>query len=149
MPKLLRTSSAHKDFQKLVKLLDKDLAVTDGEEHAFYDQFNKIDSINHVVLLYHDEVAVSCGALKEFSEDTMEVKRMFTRRDHRGKGYAAMVLSELEQWAKELQYSRCILETGVRQPDAIALYRKTGYYLISNYGQYAGVVNSLCFQKFT
>lgn len=147
MLRLTRTSSSNNDFQELVKLLDRDLAVTDGEEHAFYDQFNKTDSINHVVLLYQDGKAVSCGALKEFSADTMEVKRMFTSREHRGKGYAAMVLNELEKWAKELQYSKCVLETGVRQPDAIALYKKKDYDLIPNYGQYAGVENSLCFGK--
>jgi putative acetyltransferase len=147
MLRLIRTSSSNNDFQELVKFLDRDLAVTDGEEHAFYDQFNKIDSINHVVLLYQDGKAVSCGALKEFSADTMEVKRMFTRRDYRGKGYAAMVLNELENWARELKYSKCILETGVRQPDAIALYKKKDYDLIPNYGQYAGVENSLCFGK--
>jgi putative acetyltransferase len=93
MPKVIRTSSANNDFQELVELLDRDLAVTDGDEHAFYDQFNKIDSINHVVLLYQDGKAVSCGALKEFSSDTMEVKRMFTRKEYRGKGYAATVLT--------------------------------------------------------
>jgi putative acetyltransferase len=147
MPKVIRTSSANNDFQELVELLDRDLAVTDGDEHAFYDQFNKIDSINHVVLLYQDGKTVSCGALKEFSSGTMEVKRMFTRREYRGKGYAATVLNELEKWAKELEYSKCILETGVRQPDAIALYKKKGYDLIANYGQYAGVENSLCFGK--
>lgn len=147
MLRIIRTSSAGIDFQELVKLLDRDLAITDGEEHAFYDQFNKIDSINYVVLLYQEGEAVSCGALKEFTLDTMEVKRMFTKREYRGKGYAAMVLQELEKWAKELQYSRCILETGVRQPDAIALYKKKDYDLIPNYGQYAGVKNSLCFGK--
>lgn len=147
MLRIIRTSSAGIDFQELIKLLDRDLAITDGEEHAFYDQFNKIDSINYVVLLYQEGEAVSCGALKEFTLDTMEVKRMFTKREYRGKGYAAMVLQELEKWAKELQYSRCILETGVRQPDAIALYKKKDYDLIPNYGQYAGVKNSLCFGK--
>ena len=147
MPRVIRTFSADSDFQKLVKLLDRDLAVTDGDEHAFYDQFNKIDSINQVVLLYQEGEVVSCGALKAFSPDTMEIKRMFTRAEFRGKGYAGMVLKELEKWAKEQEYNRCILETGVRQPDAIALYKKQGYELIENYGQYAGVENSLCFSK--
>lgn len=147
MIEIKRTNSSDPDLPLLIKQLDQDLAITDGEEHAFYDQFNKIDRIRHVVILYQEGKAVSCGALKEFSPGTIEIKRMFTKSDYRGKGYAGMVLKELEQWAKELEYDNCILETGVRQPDAIALYKKQGYELIKNYGQYAGVENSLCFGK--
>jgi putative acetyltransferase len=57
------------------------------------------------------------------------------------------VLAELEAWAAELGYPKCVLETGKRQPEAIALYEKQGYQRISNYGQYIGVENSVCFEK--
>jgi GNAT superfamily N-acetyltransferase len=57
-------------------------------------------------------------------------------------------LKALENWAREMSYSRCVLETGIRQPDAIALYKKNSYTLIPNYGQYIGVENSLCFEKY-
>jgi putative acetyltransferase len=57
------------------------------------------------------------------------------------------VLKALEDWAKELGYHKCILETGKRQPDAIALYQKNGYSIMPNYGQYQGVTNSVCFEK--
>src|SRR6185436_21021693 len=57
------------------------------------------------------------------------------------------VLNELEKWASELSYQKCILETGWRQPDAIRLYEKNGYKRISNYGKYAGIENSVCFEK--
>jgi putative acetyltransferase len=57
------------------------------------------------------------------------------------------VLSELESWAAELGYPKCVLETGKRQPEAIALYEKQGYQRIPNYGQYIGVENSVCFEK--
>ena len=77
----------------------------------------------------------------------MEVKRMYTLPDFRGKGIATIVLQELEKWAKELRMEKCMLETGKRQPEAIALYTKNGYRLIPNYGQYAGVENSVCFEK--
>ncbi|MDT0641257.1 GNAT family N-acetyltransferase [Zunongwangia sp. F363] len=77
----------------------------------------------------------------------MEIKRMFTLSLFRGRGFAGKVLKELETWAAELNYSKCILETGVRQPEAIALYKKSGYRIIPNYGQYAGIENSVCFQK--
>ena len=65
----------------------------------------------------------------------------------RGKGIATKILSEMERWAAELGYARCILETGKRQPEAIQLYRKNAYAQIPNFGQYAGIENSLCFEK--
>jgi len=53
----------------------------------------------------------------------------------------------LESWASELNFKYCVLETGKRQPEAIALYKKNGYQIIPNYGQYHGIENSICFQK--
>ncbi|MBJ2175476.1 GNAT family N-acetyltransferase [Aureibaculum sp. A20] len=147
MVKLIRTNSANKDFIALVKFLDADLAIRDGEDHDFYNQFNKLDSINHVVVLYENEIPIGCGAVKEFESSTMEVKRMFTLHEARGKGAASKVLNELEKWTAELFYTRLVLETGLQQPEAIALYEKCGYNKISNYGQYAGVENSVCFEK--
>ena len=147
MHKIIRTDSSNRHFVDLVKLLDADLAIRDGDEHAFYDQFNKIDIIRHVVVAFNNDVPISCGAFKEYDSGTVEIKRMFTLMDYRGQGLASSVLSELEKWAKELSYRRCILETGIKQPEAIKLYEKSGYSQISNYGQYAGVENSRCFEK--
>ena len=144
---IVRADSTHPDFISLVSLLDADLAIRDGDDHAFYSQFNKIDKIKHVVLAYENDLPVGCGAIKEFSSDTVEVKRMYVVPSARSRGIASLVLSALEQWAKELSYNRCVLETGTRQPEAIALYSKNGYERIANYGQYAGVANSLCFEK--
>ena len=147
MIKVLRTNSDHPDFISLVRLLDADLAKRDGDEHSFYAQFNKIDKIKHAVVLHEDEKPVACGALKQYAEEIMEVKRMYTLPVCRGKGIATAVLNELEKWAAELGYAKCILETGKRQPEAISLYTRNGYVLIPNYGQYAGVENSVCFEK--
>lgn len=143
----LRTNSTHQDFISLVRHLDIELATIDGDEHDFYAQYNKIDKINHVVVAYENELPIACGAIKQFSENTMEVKRMYILAPYRGKGTASGVLIQLEKWAAEMNYSHCILETGIRQPDAIRLYGKNGYLPIPNYGQYAGVENSRCFEK--
>lgn len=145
--KLIRTDSSHHDFAGLVNKLDAELAIIDGDEHAFYAQYNGIDMIRHAVVLYVDEKAVACGAIKTLDDASMEVKRMYTLPEERGKGFASATLRELESWAAELGYSSCKLETGSRQPDAIALYTKQGYAVIPNYGQYAGVENSVCFEK--
>jgi putative acetyltransferase len=147
MNKILRTDSSNPDFIELVKHLDADLAKRDGEEHSFYAQYNKINMINHVVVAYDNGNPVGCGAIKEFSPRVMEVKRMFTFPHSRGKGIATQILSELEKWASEMSYEKCILETGKAQPEAIALYTKNGYAITPNYGQYAGIENSVCFEK--
>lgn len=143
----LRTNSTHQDFITLVRQLDVELATIDGEEHDFYAQYNKIDKINHVIVAYENKLPIACGAIKQFSENAMEVKRMYTLASYRGKGIASGVLIQLEKWAAEMNYSHCRLETGIRQPDAIRLYGKNGYLPIPNYGQYAGVENSRCFEK--
>lgn len=142
-----RTNSTDSDFQKLVVDLDKDLAIRDGDEHSFFQQFNKIDAIKYVVVAYENGTPVGCGAIKEYEQNVMEVKRMFVPIEKRGNGIASIVLTELEIWAKELGYKKCILETGVRQPEAIQLYKKNNYQLIKNYGQYAEVKSSVCFEK--
>ncbi|MCF0041892.1 GNAT family N-acetyltransferase [Dyadobacter fanqingshengii] len=147
MIQLLRTTSEHPDFSALVKSLDAYLAVTDGDEHAFYNQYNKIDMIKHVVLAYENDIAIGCGAIKAFGDDAMEVKRMFVAEAGRNKGIASTLLKELEHWAAELGFKRCVLETGKRQAEAIALYKKNGYQVTENYGQYIGVANSVCFEK--
>lgn len=145
---LKRTDSNNPHFQILVRDLDLELKIRDGEDHAFYAQYNKTDSIKYVVLAYENSEAVGCGAIKEWDSETMEVKRMFVPLKNRGKGIASLVLTELEKWAFELGYKKCILETGEKQPEAIRLYTKNNYNLIPNYGQYAGVETSKCFEKY-
>jgi GNAT superfamily N-acetyltransferase len=147
MIRLVHTDSTDTDFVALVQQLDADLAQRDGEEHAFYHQFNAIDHLKQVVVAYENNAAVGCGALKPFGTDAMEVKRMYVSPAHRGKGIAAAILTALESWATELGATRCVLETGKKQLEAMALYRKSGYKVIPNYDQYAGLENSVCFEK--
>jgi GNAT superfamily N-acetyltransferase len=147
MLNLIRTNSLNADFRKLVTLLDKELWSRYEEEQATYDQYNKLHNINTVVLAYYNEQPIGCGCLKQFDDDTMEVKRMFVLPEHRGQGIAHAILRELEAWACEQSYCVVILETGVRQPEAIQLYKKSGYRVIDNYGQYVGMKSSVCMSK--
>lgn len=147
MAHLIRTDSENQDFRYLVQFLDRELAERDGDDHAFYHQFNKIDMIKHVVVAYLDHTPAGCGAIKEYESGIAEVKRMFVLPKQRGQGIASQVLQELELWAAALNYHTLILETGLAQPEAIALYSKSGYQTIPNYGQYAGVENSVCMKK--
>jgi putative acetyltransferase len=149
MSKLLfkKTNAQDLDFKILIKSLDQDLAITDGEEHGFYNQFNGTDNINHVLVAYENSIALSCGAFKIMDSKVVEIKRMYTVPSYRGKGLAALVLKNLEEWASKEGFKCCVLETGTRQIAAIRLYEKCGYQIIENYGQYKGVINSCCFEK--
>lgn len=147
MMTLKRTNCSNKDFVDLVEQLDAYLKITDGDEHDFYNQYNAIQNLKQVVIAYIDDKPVGCGAFKDFENNSVEIKRMFTLEKHRGKGIASLILNELEKWASELSFHSCMLETGIRQIEAVEFYKKNGYTIISNYGQYKGVKNSLCFKK--
>lgn len=142
-----RANSNDPDFQSLVRELDLELKMRDRDDHSFYAQFNKIDALKHAIVAYEQGIPVGCGALKEFSKEAMEVKRMFVPLNKRGQGIASIILKELETWSNELGYKKCTLETGKMQPEAIELYKKSGYKIIPNYGQYENVENSICFEK--
>lgn len=144
---LTRTNAGDHNFRMLVKALDLDLQIRDGDEHAFYAALNTTDTIRHVIVAYEGDEPVGCGAVRPYSANTMEVKRMYVVPEQRGRGIASAVLAALEDWCRELQFGRCILETGENQPEAIALYTRRRYRRIANFGKYAGVANSVCFEK--
>jgi putative acetyltransferase len=144
---IIRTDSNNKDFTSLVQHLDKELWSRYGDEQSFFDQFNKLNDIKHVVVAYLDDRAIGCGAIKHYIDNIAEVKRMYVAPEVRGKGIAMQILSTLEDWAKELSFGACILETGVAQPEAVRLYEKSGYIVIPNFGQYVGVESSVCMKK--
>ena len=142
-----RTTSEQAEFRSLVRLLDAFLAERDGEDHAFYAQYNTVDTIKHVVVGYIGKIAVACGAFKEYEPGTVEIKRMYVLPEYRNCGVASTVLQHLENWARASGYSTCILETITPPNPAIGLYQKAGYTLIPNFGQYAGAVKSVCMKK--
>ena len=144
---ITHTTSENLDFKNLVLLLDADLKIRDGEEHEFYAQINKTAILKNVILCYENNLAVGCGAFREIDSETVEIKRMFVLPEQRGRGMASKILSQLELWALTLNYTQTILETGINQPEAIALYKKSGYSIVQNYGQYAGLENSVCMKK--
>ncbi len=145
--KINRTDSSHEDFQALVKFLDADLALRNGEKQAFFNQFNKLDTINNCIVVYIDDVPAACGAFKKFDDETVEIKRMYTHPDFRKRGLATVIVKELEAWAKELNYRKAVLETSLKQNEAVSVYEKIGFTRIPNYGQYIGIDTSVCYTK--
>ncbi len=98
-----------------------------------------------------DGADAGCGAfrpvtLRGFS-NTAEIKRMYVRTAFRGKGVAKVVLGDLEDRAAARGFANTILETGLRMKEAIALYRRSGYTVIDNYGQFVGNPESVCMTK--
>ena len=144
--KLVRTNSQNADFASLIVKLDANLASRNGDMQEYFNQFNKVDAIKHVIIAYINDSAVGCGAIKQFDSNSVEVKRMFVSEEYRGRRVASQILRELENWAKELGYTSAVLETSNVQIEAVALYTKT-YAVTENYGQYAGIATSICFKK--
>jgi putative acetyltransferase len=142
-----RTTANDKDFQLLVSQLDYELWNELKEDQATYDQFNKVDNIPTAILVYYHNEPVACGCFKEFNAGTVEIKRMFVRKDHRGKGLSKQILTELEKWAVEKNYRYAVLETSIHFSTARNLYTSQGYEIIPNYGQYAGLPESVCMKK--
>ncbi len=147
MLEIKRTDAKNTDFIQLVEELDAYLKVTDGEDHSFYNQFNGLGAIKHCLVAYLNDQPVGCGAIKKYDEESMEIKRMYLKPNYRGQNIADQIISELERWAVDLGFTKCVLETGDRQVEAVKFYHKMGYQIIPNYGQYKGMENSNCFEK--
>jgi GNAT superfamily N-acetyltransferase len=92
---------------------------------------------------------VGCGGWRTLATDpaVAEVKRMYTAPGQRGRGVASAVLRTLEDTARAAGRTRLVLETGSRQPEAIALYRKLGYEQIPNFGYYKDYPGCLSFGR--
>ena len=144
---IIRTNSDNPDFRTLIRQLDEHLWGRYGEEQGEYDGHNKIENNNRVVIAYIDRKPIGCGCFKQFDEKSIEIKRMFVDPDERGKGGASLILSELERWGKETGYNRAVLETGNKQTEAIALYKKMGYVVTANYPPYVEMSSSICMKK--
>jgi len=147
MIELLHTDSTHVDFQKLAAELEKEIFVRDGELADANYQLNKVGLMKNAMVLYVDKKAVACGAFRDFSEDTIEIKRMYVSPVYRRNNFASKILSELEGIAMKSGFKYAVLETGKNQPEAISLYLKHGYIEIEKFGKYIESVNSICFKK--
>ena len=132
---------------KLIKLLDDDLNGQYGELQKQYDKHNKVDYINDVVIIYDDEVPVACGGFKEHDSESVEMKRVFVKKENRRQGLSKKVINELEKLVQAKGYKYAVLETGKKQIEAINLYKSSGYEMIENYGPYVGNENSICMKK--
>ena len=99
------------------------------------------------VVAYCGQLPIACGALRELDAVTAEVRRMYVVREHRRNRIAHTVLSHLIARARQLGYKRLLLETGDKQPAAMALYEASGFHRIASFGSYKGDPTSVCFER--
>lgn len=143
-----RLDSTHPDFLALVPLLDAELRQRYGDMQDQYAPHNQLPQPISVVIGYEGDEAIACGAFKTFAADaTVEIKRMYVQPARRGRGYSRQILRELEGWAAEQGYHTAVLETAIRQPEAIGLYRSMGYADTEKYGPYRDLPESICMRK--
>ena len=135
------------DFILLTGLLDKDLYERYGEQQQQYTQHNQLAPIVDVVIVYKDGLPVACGAFKKHRTDTAEIKRVFVKAEYRRQGLSKLVIDKLEERIKGAGFTYAVLETGIKQPEAIELYKKCGYEITENYEPYIGNENSVCMRK--
>jgi putative acetyltransferase len=147
MHRFIRTTSDHPDFQNLVQRLDRELWDRYPEAQAQYAVHNSIERNATVVVAYANALPVGCGCFKQHAASTAEIKRMFVDPDHRGKGIAFRIVEDLCAWAKEVGFTKVILETGIKQPEAIRLYQKAGFEVTEKYPPYKDMELSVCMER--
>ena len=144
--KYQRCDGSNKDFIENCILLDEDLdrrvgAVIDRSKYTCY---NLTDKIKEAIVVYLDGKPVGGGAIRSYDEATMELKRIFVRPEAQGHGIGTSLVSKLIEWAKELGYTKIVLETGELLAESVHVYSKLGFERIPNYGQYADMEDSYC-----
>ena len=142
------TDGSSLDFMELCHELDDFLhELAGGEENpAEYILYNQLDDIHNVVVTY-DDIPVGSASFKKYDDECAEVKRVFVKEEYRNKGIANELMELLENAAREQGYRYLILESGAPLVAAMALYRKIGYKVIQNYGQYRDMPDSICMKK--
>jgi putative acetyltransferase len=144
---VVSTSANNGDFIKLTHLLDKEFCEMFGDVVKQYEAFNRLDDIRDVIVLYDGLVPIACGSFKRYSNDTVEIKRVFVQKEYRQKGLAIKIMQQLEKRAIKQGFTYAILETGVELKPAVQLYRSLGYEIVNNYGQYEEDAICVCMKK--
>ena len=134
----------------LIGALNAELAARypeEGVNHLRLDQEEVAEGRGAFLVCYGNGQAVACGAIRRLDQDVAEVKRMFVEPASRGQGIGRRLLTELEGEARRLGVKRLVLETGVRQPEALTLYARAGFVRVPGFGEYSGSPLSVCLAK--
>jgi GNAT superfamily N-acetyltransferase len=137
----------HPDFHLLIEELNKEFWVRYPDTQQNFEPFNKVDNTCRVIIAYADKLPVGSGCYRPKNTGTIEIKRMYVKPSFRNAGIAGKILQKLESLAASEGYERSILETGIKQPEAIRAYQKNGYHIIPNFPPYENVSESICMEK--
>ncbi|MGH9016586.1 MAG: GNAT family N-acetyltransferase [Acidimicrobiales bacterium] len=99
------------------------------------------------VLAQRADTAVACGGFRHLRSAVAEIKRMYVAPDERGRGLGRRMLAELERRAAAAGYRQTWLETGLEQPEAMALYTAAGYRPMAPYGEFRYDARSRCYYR--
>jgi GNAT superfamily N-acetyltransferase len=138
------------EARRLISALDEHLSSRYPPEDRFGPNLKPeqlAPGLGTFVVARADGRAIGCGALRKLDETTAELKRMFVEPEVRGLGVAKEILDQLEATARDLGVRRLVLETGIYQAEAIALYRRAGFSPIRCWGEYSETLTSVCFEK--
>jgi len=144
---ILRCTTGEPRFQALVRELDMDLTARYGAVQELYSPHNTVAEIETAVLALEEGTPVGCGCFKLHGPETIELKRMFVRREVRGRRIGQQLVHALEEWARELGHAAVVLETGNLQHEAIALYTRCGYQSTPCFPPYDQLPASVCMRK--
>lgn len=148
MVNIKRTVRDDANFQFLVKALDEELWQRYPDIQHKFTPHNTLDPTVRVVIALLDGRAVGCGCFRKTDDPhILEIKRMYVNPAHRGQRIAGKILKALEEWGTEEGFTKAILETGIDQPEAIAVYTRNGYHQIPNYPPYDNIAESICMAK--
>ena len=134
------------DAKELLGELNAKLTVIPGDDGTVHFKNKDVTTSRSVFLVaYMNDMPYGCGALRELSDDTAEVKRVYARSNSIGIG--SRILKALEENAQKMGYQKLLLETRVQNTTAISFYNRNGYQHCENYGVYVGETHSYCFRK--
>lgn len=144
-----RTDGKDQDFVENCRLLDMDLDRRVGKkiQREKYNKYNQLDEIREAIVVYENDKPVGGGAIRRYSDEEIELKRIFVHPECQGRGIGTALVSALIEWATEFGYRRMILETGALLAESCALYKKLGFEVIPNYGPYVNMQESLCMAR--
>lgn len=143
------TDGKNEDFQRFYFITEEYYNEIVGgiKNRSSFVPYNISNSITDVVIAYCDNIAIGCAGLKRYSDDDVEVKRVWVEPDYRGKHIAADLMEMLENQAKQQGFKRIILQTRESMTDAVRLYSKRGYYQMDTYPPYDKLEGAICFAK--
>ena len=148
--KIERASLDSTEALALIEALNRELSERypeEGATHFRLDPDEVAPGRGGFLIAYVDGAPVGCGALRRLEKREAEIKRMYVIASCRNQGIARALLEALEQLAQSLKAKRLVLETGVRQPEALAVYRRAGFVTIPPFGEYVDSPLSVCMAK--